>query len=115
VVLAHPERSPGLLDAHRTGLDHELSEGSALQLNAFSLTGAHGDHAQRTALQLVELGLATAIASDAHGGTRSPALTLAYEAMLAHGIARGVARSLVESAPRRLMARGLARVATPLT
>jgi len=107
VVLAHPERSPGLLAEHRTGLDHELSAGSALQLNGCSLAGHHGVDARRTALRLVELGIATAIASDAHGGERRPAMTLGHNAAVAAGIAPGVARALVDSGPHRLVARGL--------
>jgi protein-tyrosine phosphatase len=114
VVLAHPERSEGLLGSHEAGLDHELAAGSALQVNAFSLAGAHGPEARRTALRLVALGLVTAVASDAHGGARRPALTMAHDVMLADGIAPGVARTLVDSGPQRLMARGLDRVPAPL-
>ena len=58
----------------------------------------------------MELGLATAVASDAHGGARRPALTTALDVMLAHGIAPWAAQALVDTAPRRLMARGLERV-----
>lgn len=110
VVLAHPERSAGLLGRNRPALDHELAAGSALQLNAFSIAGAHGPEARRNALRLVELGLATAVASDAHGGARRPALTMALDVMLDHGIAPWVAHALVDAAPRRLMARGVERV-----
>jgi tyrosine-protein phosphatase YwqE len=107
VVLAHPERGGGLLDSRRAGLDHELMAGSALQVNGFSLVGHHGDVARRVALRLIHLGLVTAIASDAHGGVRRPALTLGYQAIVDDGIAPGAARELVDSGPRRLMARGL--------
>jgi protein-tyrosine phosphatase len=107
VVLAHPERDAELLGGHRPALDHELSAGTALQLNAFSLAGAHGPQARDNAFELIELGLAAVVASDAHGGPRSPALTMAYDLMVAEGLAPGTARSLVESGPRGLMARGL--------
>jgi protein-tyrosine phosphatase len=107
LVLAHPERSAGLLGEHRDALDHELAAGTALQVNAFSLLGLHGDYARRTALRLVRLDLATAIASDAHGGVRAPALTRALEAARAEGVPNGVMRRLVDSAPRRLLARGV--------
>jgi protein-tyrosine phosphatase len=106
VVLAHPERSLGLLDENRAALDHELAAGSALQVNACSLTGDHGAYARATAERLVRLGLATAIASDAHGGRRQPALSAA--------VAAGAARELVDAAPRRLLARGIEPVPTPL-
>jgi protein-tyrosine phosphatase len=107
VVLAHPERSAGLLDTNRSGLDHELRAGSALQVNGYSLAGWHGEPVRRAALRLIELGLVTAIASDAHGGARRPALTLGHDMVVDAGIAPGIARSLVDSGPRRLMVRGL--------
>jgi len=114
VVLAHPERSASLLAENRGGLDHELSAGSALQINACSIAGHHGVDARHNALRLIELGLATAIASDAHGRGRLPAMTLGHDAALTAGVAPGVARSLVDSGPRRLIARGLDPVPAPL-
>ena len=107
VVVAHPERSGGLIDSNRRGLDHEVAAGSGLQINALSLAGHHGDAARRAALALVDLGLATVVASDAHGGARRPALTIARDLLVGQGVAPGIARSLVQSGPRRLMARGL--------
>jgi protein-tyrosine phosphatase len=107
VVLAHPERSAGLLDGTRAGLDHELAAGSALQVSGCSLAGHHGVDARRTALRLLDLGLATAIASDAHGGDRLPAMTLGHDAAIAAGLAPGVVRALIDSGPRRLLARGI--------
>ena len=114
IVLAHPERSSGLLDAHRAGLDHELTAGSALQVNALSIIGRHGDAARVAALDLMRLGIATAIASDAHSLARPPALTPAAKAAFVGGVMAGAARALVDSAPRRLIARGLAPVPAAL-
>jgi protein-tyrosine phosphatase len=110
IVLAHPERSAGLLDTHRRGLDHELARGSALQVNGLSLVGRHGAESCATALDLLRFGLATAIASDAHGVEREPALTLAAAAVVAAGIGSATARRLVDSRPHRLMTRGPERV-----
>lgn len=107
VALAHPERSAGVLDSSRAGLDHELSAGSVLQVNGLSVAGHHGVAARRAALRLVHLGVVAAIASDAHGGARRPALSLSHDLLLDEGIAAGVARALVDSGPRKLMARGL--------
>jgi protein-tyrosine phosphatase len=111
VVLAHPERSAGVLDAHRAGLDHELAAGTALQLNGGSLAGHNGVDARHNAIRLIELGVATAVASDAHGAARLPAMTLGHDAAIEAGIAPGVVRSLTDSGPRRLLARGLDPVA----
>jgi protein-tyrosine phosphatase len=110
IVLAHPERSRGVLAGFRDGLDRELAAGSALQVNGFSLTGRHGEDTRSIALRLVELDLVTAVASDAHGGWRVPALTLGHDAMVAAGVPAGIARRVVDSGPRRLMAQGLAPV-----
>jgi protein-tyrosine phosphatase len=114
VVLAHPERSPGLLDEHRAGLDHELAAGSALQVNGLSVAGRHGEASLDTALDLLRLDMVTAIGSDAHGAAREPALTLSMEAALAEGIPRTVTRRVVDWAPRRLMTRGLEPVPAKL-
>lgn len=54
IVLAHPERSAGLLDRHRSALDRELALGVALQVNALSLSGTHGEIAQERAQRLLE-------------------------------------------------------------
>jgi protein-tyrosine phosphatase len=107
VVLAHPERSADLFGTGRVALDHELAAGSALQVNAMSFTGHHGEPARQAALELIQLDLATAMASDAHGGWREPALTIGHDVAIAAGVPSGTARRLVDSAPRRLMARGL--------
>jgi protein-tyrosine phosphatase len=114
VALAHPERSDSLLGASRTALDHELAAGTVLQVNALSLAGDHGTAARETALSLVNLGLVAAVASDAHGRARRPALTHASDVLIAEGLAPGVVRALVDSGPRRLLVRGVEPVPTPL-
>jgi hypothetical protein len=48
------------------------------------------------------------IASDAHGGRRQPALSLAVAACGQAGLSSHDARRLVGSAPHRLLERGLA-------
>jgi len=107
VVLAHPERSADAALAGSAGLRRELARGSVAQLNALSVTGGHGDEAERAAFRLVEEGLATVVGSDAHGPTRPPALTLARERLIERGVPAGRAHSLTRSAPRRLLARGV--------
>ena len=107
IVIAHPERSAGVLATNRAGLDHELMAGSVLQVNASSLAGDHGSAARAAGLSLVKLGLVIVIASDAHGGARKPGLTLAHRILDDAAVGSGVARSLIDSGPRRLMTRGL--------
>lgn len=109
VVLAHPERSADAALYEGAGLLHELAAGSLAQVNALSLTGGHGDDARRAGLLYARTGLASVVASDAHGPTRPPALRLAHREMLAQGVPAEMVRSLTGSGPRRLLARGVRR------
>ena len=109
VVLAHPERSSGIgKDEGNQALRRELKRGSALQVNAWSLAGEHGPEAQRVAIDLVLAGRATALASDAHGGWRMPALTLGAARAIKAGLGETAARRLTVDNPARLLRRGLA-------
>jgi protein-tyrosine phosphatase len=108
VLVAHPERSADAeLDGAR-GLRSELAAGSLAQLNAQSLTGEHGDEARRAAWGLIDDGLATVVASDAHGPTRPPALAAARGALLEGGVPAAKAAALTDAGPRQLLARGIA-------
>ncbi|MBX5468746.1 MAG: hypothetical protein IRZ21_02480 [Thermoleophilaceae bacterium] len=109
VVLAHPERSAGLLAGGSPGLRRELARGSLLQVNGGSLLGAHGPAARVASLRLVRSGLAAAVASDAHSLARGrrPLLTRACETMLAEGVDPGRARHLTTRGPERLVRRGV--------
>ncbi|HWF56681.1 MAG TPA: CpsB/CapC family capsule biosynthesis tyrosine phosphatase [Solirubrobacteraceae bacterium] len=84
VVLAHPERTtPDAVSM--TGLRHELRAGSALQLNAWSVTGRYGEDVRDRALALLRSSATAAIASDAHGGERMPWLTPAIASLTTIG------------------------------
>lgn len=107
VLIAHPERSADAAVDGASGLRRELAAGSLAQLNALSLTGQHGFEARRAALLLAEQGLASVVASDAHGPTRPPLLGQALAELLAGGVNAAVAGRLTGGGPRRLMARGL--------
>ena len=109
VVIAHPERSPGLEELGTPAvLGRELGKGSRVQLNATSVVGDHGEDSRRCAAELVRLGLASVVASDAHRLARGPALTRAF-GELARSFSAETARALVDTGPRELLVRGLAR------
>jgi protein-tyrosine phosphatase len=108
VLVAHPERSADAALDGSAGLRYELAAGSRAQLNALSLTGDHGEDACSAAWELISEGLIDVVASDAHGPSRPPALTLARRTMLEVGISSRVAESLIGSAPHRLLAAGIA-------
>jgi protein-tyrosine phosphatase len=103
VLVAHPERSPGWWSDG--ALDWAVHAGLGLQVNASSLVGAHGPDAERRGVALIRDGLATAVASDAHGPQRPPLLTAALRRLAAAGIGAG---ALVDEAPAALLADGLA-------
>ena len=107
VVVAHPERVPDEDGSRWRALRHELANGSMLQVNAWSLAGRHGVEAQAVARRLVREGRCQLIASDAHGGRRTPALLLGLEAALEAGLTRQDAERLVRSNPARVLERGL--------
>jgi protein-tyrosine phosphatase len=108
VVLAHPERGAGILDGDCAAVKHEIAQGSALQVNASSLTGRHGEKPQAAAARLLLDRLATVVGSDAHSMSRAPALTNGLLSAVRIGLEPGAAAALVSSAPRQLLARGIA-------
>ena len=114
VVLAHPERSAGVLTAGCRTLRKELAAGSLAQISVSSLLGHHGSEAQVAARHLVEAGLAHALASDAHSPQRPPALGAGMDALLALGHTFATARRLVDINPRALLVSGVAPRRQPL-
>jgi protein-tyrosine phosphatase len=106
VLIAHPERCAELL-APGGGLDERLHRGALLQVNASSLTGAHGRGALEAGFDLLERGLVAALASDAHGLHRPPSLEAAARLLAARGLD---ARPLTVDGPRRLLLEGVAAI-----
>jgi protein-tyrosine phosphatase len=84
VVVAHPERarSTGATDAV---IANELSEGSVLQVNAWSVAGHYGDAIRAVALRLLRSTPGAVLASDAHGPHRPPSLQAALDEFAALG------------------------------
>jgi protein-tyrosine phosphatase len=104
VLIAHPERCAPLL-APGGGLDERRRRGALLQVNASSLTGAHGRWALEAGFDLLERGLVAALASDAHGVHRPPSFDAATGLLAARGID---SRPLMVDGPRRLLQEGIA-------
>jgi protein-tyrosine phosphatase len=109
VVLAHPERSAGVLRSGCRLLREELAAGTLTQISASSLLGHHGPEAQAAARHLIESHLAHFLASDAHSPERPPLLGPAMDALLAIGRTFADARRLVETGPRDLATNGVQR------
>lgn len=105
VVVAHPERSLASLSAGWKALEREIRAGSAMQINAWSVAGLHGERTRIEALRVLETTPRVAVASDAHGPHRAPSLRLAVDALTRLGH-RNPAR-LVSAIPGALVAKGL--------
>jgi protein-tyrosine phosphatase len=106
-VIAHPERSSGLMQDGTAALRRLISAGSRAQVSASSLVGAHGDAARRAGLALLRSGLAHAIASDAHSVERPPRLAEAATAMARAGIPPALGRRALQAGPRELIQEGV--------
>jgi protein-tyrosine phosphatase len=106
VVLAHPERSAGVLSSGCRLLREELAAGTLVQISVSSLLGHHGLEAQVAGWHLIDMHLGHFVASDAHSSERPPLLGAAMDALVAQGRPYGEARRLVEIGPRGLVARG---------
>ncbi len=111
VVLAHPERSAGVLAERRPALERELREGSLLQVNAPSLAGDYGRAAQVAGERLVRRGAVSVLASDAHGPGRAPALRIGERLATRLGLVRVAARRLTHEGPETLLQDGVAGLA----
>lgn len=114
VVLAHPERSDGIVGNRREALCRELERGALLQVNAPSLIGDHGTAAKVAAEQLLTDGLVDVLASDAHSLARGPALTSGVEAAVMRGLTSAAARRLTDVTPARLISRGIPVMPPPV-
>jgi protein-tyrosine phosphatase len=83
-VIVHPERNRGVME-RVDKLRAFVEEGCLIQLTAGSLVGQFGAKAQRVAHQLVDVGWAHAVASDAHNLTgRKPMMTEARNYLTQH-------------------------------
>ena len=99
-VLAHPERNADVQAAPER-LGSIVQTGTVVQITAASLDGRLGRKPRETGLELIELGFAHLIASDAHHpGIRTVGMTAAAEAVGDEALARwltvGVPRAIVE-------------------
>ncbi len=107
VLMAHPERMAGTAANNDRGLAHELKHGTRLQINSWSLAGAHGEQVRALATGFVALPETAAIASDAHADWREPLLGIGVEGAVRAGLKRPVAVGLCSSAALALLDRGL--------
>jgi protein-tyrosine phosphatase len=85
-LIAHPERALPDSPAGWEIIDAELAAGSGLQVNAWSLAGVYGERVREHAIRAAKATPIVALASDAHGPARPPALHQGFAALAAAGI-----------------------------
>lgn len=101
-LVAHPERYRYIQEEPRI-LNSWLRMGCLLQVNKGSLLGRFGHSARETAMELVERGFATVVASDAHSARmRTPWMGEVWE-MLSQTVSPRCARVLLEENPRKIL------------
>ena len=101
-MIAHPERNKDVMRDPRRVLPL-VKQGCLLQLTAASVAGQFGAQALKTSLQLLDGGVVTAVASDAHNlSHRPPRMAMAREALaLRYGVE--AAMQLTELNPGRIV------------
>lgn len=102
IVVAHPERY-GVIQRDPHLLKRWARQGFVLQLNKGSVLGAFGPRAEQTANEILAMGLAHLIATDAHGSySRTPHVS-ALKSWVEERCDREYARILLERNPRRVL------------
>jgi protein-tyrosine phosphatase len=98
VLLAHPERSPGLM-REPARLAALVERGALAQVTTGSLTGGFGEPVRRVAEEMVRRGLVHVLASDAHDAVHRPP-----DLRAAGGLDERQAAWMTEAAPAAIVA-----------
>jgi protein-tyrosine phosphatase len=108
LLLAHPERSRGMLDGGGLAVIERLvADGAAVAANTGPLVGREGTERRRAAEHLLNRCVPTVLATDAHAPSRPYTLAMAVEAAERVTGRADRARRLAVDAPARLLADGL--------
>jgi protein-tyrosine phosphatase len=113
VLLAHPERSAGMLGHGLDALARWLADGVLLQVNVCSLLGNHGLVVQDAAHALLRRGMVEVLASDGHPGTREHTVQLGFHLLLRAGATSAQAVRLTQDNPRFLLEHGMPSLVGP--
>jgi protein-tyrosine phosphatase len=108
LLLAHPERSRGMVDGGGLAVIERLvADGAAVAANTGPLLGREGTERRRAAEHLLNRCVPTVLATDAHAPSRPYTLAMAAEAVERVTGRADRARRLAVEAPARLLADGL--------
>ena len=109
LLLAHPERSRGILERGLRALEAEVAAGALVAANVDPLQGGEGPERQAAAEHLLRRGLPSVVATDAHAPRRPFTLAMGHEAVVRVTGRADLARRLTADAPARLLAEGFAQ------
>ncbi|MEZ5653235.1 MAG: CpsB/CapC family capsule biosynthesis tyrosine phosphatase [Burkholderiaceae bacterium] len=101
-MIAHPERNKAVMRDPRV-YDTFVRMGCLTQLTAASVCGMFGKNAHRTALQLLDSGAATVIATDAHNLRARPPVLAEARAAITERFGPQAGMVLTESNPAELL------------
>lgn len=101
-IMTHPERHPYLAGKEML-LQDWVRRGAVIQLTAGSLLGDFGRRAHRQAWHILELGLASIVATDAHDVRRRPPTMTRALAILTSELGGDIARTLCIDNPLRVL------------
>ena len=107
LVIAHPERSLGLLADGLRRLEPEIAGGAVLQVNVCSLLGDHGDGVRDAARWLIRQRMAYIVASDGHGTQRPQTLAAGFALAVSAGVLAHEAWRLTQANPAFLLRHGV--------
>ena len=112
IVVAHPERSLANAQAGWRAIEREFAAGSAMQVNAWSVAGLHGERARIEALHILRAARRVVVSSDAHGPHRAPSMRLAVDVLTRLGYKNS--QGLTSTTPAALLVSGLPNAAVEL-
>jgi protein-tyrosine phosphatase len=107
LLLAHPERSRGILDGGLPAVERLVAQGALVAANVDPLQGGEGTERRGAAVALLRRGLPAVLATDAHPPRRPFTLAMGRAAVEDVTGRPELARRLTFDTPARLLADGL--------
>ncbi len=101
-IITHPERNT-IIQGYWKGLEEWVKAGALVQITAMSLTGDFGGQIKETAFQMVRMGMAHLIATDAHSPRRRPPVLSQARKILESFFGPEQAQAMVKEIPEKIL------------
>jgi protein-tyrosine phosphatase len=112
LLLAHPERTRGILQAGLEELEEEVRAGSVIAANVGPLVGREGEERQAASREVLRRGMAGLLATDAHAPVRPWTLAMGRDALLAETGDADLARRMTSDRAAALLRDGIPSVSS---